>query len=123
DIVRRIGLWQIRHRSVSSRNKSPLVQRTNGSWYHLLVRRRGGPLIAVRRCPGALATRYRAFPVTTRERPSRRRARAARTIPHSLRGRPVATLPGHRREGGSVARALWLPCLRSRTRAAGLIGR
>ena len=54
--------------------------------------------------PGALVTRYRASPVTARERPSRRRARAARTIPRSLRGRPVATLPGPRREGASVAR-------------------
>ncbi len=48
DIVRRIGLRQVRHRSVLAKQKAPLVQRTNGSWYHLLVRR---PVRAAHRGP------------------------------------------------------------------------
>ena len=121
DIVRRIGLRQSpsgRIRRAPRETRSPLVQRTNGSWYHLLVRRPGR---AAHRGPawsGALSTRYRASPVTARERPSRRRARAARTIPRSLRGRPVATLLGPRREGGSVARAAAAARPRSRVGAS-----
>src|SRR3954449_6411713 len=82
----------------------PLVQRTNGSWYHLLVRRPGSVRSSRAAVSGALSTLYRASPVAARERPSRRRSRTARTIPRSLRGHPDTTLPGHRREGGSVAR-------------------
>jgi len=57
--------------------------------------------------PGTLSARYRASPVTTRERPSRPRAGAARTIPRSLPGRIDATPLGRRREARSIAREPW----------------
>ena len=95
DLARRVGLRQLRHpgqtRSLPARPRArkrrrPLVQRTNGSWYHLLVRCRRRVAHRARRDPAPSSTRYRASPVAARERPSRRRSHAARTIPRSLRG-------------------------------------
>ena len=42
--------------------KRPVVQRTNGSWYHLLVRRRPAPIIPAAVTGDALSARYRAPP-------------------------------------------------------------
>ena len=93
DIVRRIGLRKVRHRSVLAKQKPRSSSGRTGRGTTCWFGARCGPLIAVRSGPGALATRYRASPVTARERPSRRRARAARTVPRSLRGRPSLLFP------------------------------
>ena len=67
------------------------------------------PVIAAGLVSGTLATRYRASGVTARERRSRRRIPRGSHRPALASGRPDATLLGHRREGGSVARAVMPP--------------
>src|SRR3989304_2771753 len=54
--------------------------------------------------PGLLSARYRAPAARLASDLRIRRTRAARTVPHSLDGRPGPTLLGPRREVGSVAR-------------------
>ena len=53
--------------------------------------------------PGLLVAGYRAPTARLASDLRIRRARAARTVPRSLRGRSGPTLPGPHREGGSVA--------------------
>src|SRR6266705_890448 len=58
-----LASYPLRSRAIPA-TKNPLVQRTNGSWYHLLVRGLAGSLIAlrtgIRRPRDLLSMRYRA---------------------------------------------------------------
>ena len=87
------------------KHEGPLVQRTNGSWYHLLVRCRRRVAHRDRLGSNTLVTRYRASTARLASDLHTGGVRAARTIPHSLRTPFRATPLGRRREGGSVARA------------------
>ena len=106
-----------RHRRPLRNRNGPLVQRTNGSWYHLLVRRRGRSVIA---------TAGLRRPLDALSGVSRHGSRATFTpaVPRgshhpALAPGPVPTLllSVVCREGGSVARAARPP--RPRSRPAG----
>ena len=93
----RAGL-PLRHRTLPPQQNNPArPSGRTGSWYHLLVRLpgrdRSSRPVRVTTRPAALSARYRAPPVTTRERRSRRGLRAARTVPRSLRPLPALLLP------------------------------
>ena len=62
DVVRRIGLRQVRHRSVLEKEKARSSSGRTGRGTTCWFGARCGPLIAVRVGPGALSTRYRASP-------------------------------------------------------------
>ena len=110
-----VGL-RLRHLFGSRRRKRPVVQRTNG----VVVPPAGStPVPAAHRgrpCSGILAARYRAPSARLASDLRVRRARAARTVPRSLRGRPGPTLLGRRREARSLPRCFsWSPIRRSRS--------
>ncbi len=106
DVARRVGLRQLRvivaleHRT--ARSSSGRTGRGTTCWFGA----RGSVAHRDRAGSGTLSTRYRASTVTARERRSRRRSRAARTVPRSLRGRPGATLLGPRREARECSTGL-----------------
>jgi hypothetical protein len=87
--------------------KCPLVQRTNGSWYHLLVRCRTRlALIAV-----GLVVGHPLDALSGVDRHGSRATfgpscRAARTIPRSLRVVSALLFCGHRREGRECSTAV-----------------
>ena len=103
DLVRRIGLRELPHRAPlgnrTARSSSGRTGRGTTCWFGV----RGRPVIPAA-VSGALSARYRASPVAARERPSRRLYPRGSHHPALAPGRPVATLPGHRREARSLAR-------------------
>jgi hypothetical protein len=85
-----ISVFRIWATARSIEKADPLVQRTNGSWYHLLVRRRRAPLIAEALGGVTLPALYRAPPALL--------ASYVRTVPAA--GLSASPVPG-------LSPALW----------------
>ena len=98
-------LVRLRHRSAPGNKtpRRPADERGRGTtcWFDAGACRSSRPA-----GPASSSARYRAPPARLASDLRVRRARAARTVPRSLRGRPGPTLLGRRREARSLPRGI-----------------